>query len=134
MHWLVRCAGCNHNLGLSSFVTCHQVCDKSNTMGVTNGAGTAYSSGAPEFTHGYKWGSYCSIFSFLCSVFKSSVVLLSFFYWPYNFLSFDLQLLVALLWYLHTFFSYFAINLYFVLWFFQTKQNCNSFFFSFYFR
>ena len=34
----------------SSFLTYHGVCNKSNTMGATCGAGTAYSSWTPEFT------------------------------------------------------------------------------------
>jgi hypothetical protein len=38
----------------------------SNTTGVTSGAGTANSSGAPEFTLGFKWGPCYSIFSFIC--------------------------------------------------------------------
>ena len=35
---------------LSSFTTYYRICKKSNTTGVTSGAGTAYPSGAPEFT------------------------------------------------------------------------------------
>jgi hypothetical protein len=34
-----------HNPVLSSFMTYHRVCDKSNTTGATCGAGTAYPSG-----------------------------------------------------------------------------------------
>jgi hypothetical protein len=34
--------------------------------GVTSGAGTAYPSGAPEFTPGFMWDSCYSIFSFMC--------------------------------------------------------------------
>jgi len=34
-------------------MTYHWVCNKSNTTGVTSGAGTAYLSGAPEFTPGF---------------------------------------------------------------------------------
>ena len=38
------CSVCrNHNLALSPFITYHLVCEKSNTMGTTCGAGTAYS-------------------------------------------------------------------------------------------
>ena len=38
------CSVCrNHNLALSPFITYHLVCEKSNTMGATCGAGTAYS-------------------------------------------------------------------------------------------
>ena len=40
----------NHNPFLSSFMTNDRVCNKSNTMGATSGAGNAYPSGAPEFT------------------------------------------------------------------------------------
>jgi len=36
-----------------------------NTTGATSGSGTAYPSGAPEFTSGVWWGSYYSIFSFM---------------------------------------------------------------------
>jgi hypothetical protein len=35
---------------LSSFMTYHRVCNKINTTGPTSGAGTAYHSGAHEFT------------------------------------------------------------------------------------
>ena len=35
---------------LSSFMTYYWACNQVNTMGVTSGAGTAYPSGAPEFT------------------------------------------------------------------------------------
>jgi len=38
-----------HNPVLSSFMTYHRVCDKSNTTGATCGAGTAFLSGAHEF-------------------------------------------------------------------------------------
>ncbi len=71
-------AFCNHNPGLSSFVTYRLVCNKSNTMGATSGAGTAYPSGTPEFTPGFQWGSCCSIISFLCSVQLIIVCLFSF--------------------------------------------------------
>ena len=49
--WPQICPVCrNHNLELSSFMTYNRLCNKSNTMGATCGAGTAYPSGAPEFT------------------------------------------------------------------------------------
>ena len=51
---------------LSSFMTNHRVCNYINTTGVTSGAGTAYSSGAPEFIPGFWWGSCYSIFCFMC--------------------------------------------------------------------
>ena len=41
---------------------------KSNTTGATSRAGTAYPFEVPGFTPGFQWDSYCSIFSFLCSV------------------------------------------------------------------
>ena len=40
-----------------SFVIYHRVCNKSNTTGATCGAGTAYTSGAPEFIPDFQWGS-----------------------------------------------------------------------------
>ena len=49
----VLCSVCrNHNPVLSSFMTYHQVCNKSNTMGVTCGVGTAHSSRVPEIFSG----------------------------------------------------------------------------------
>ena len=49
--WWRICSLCsNQNPVLSSFVTDHRVCNKSNTTSVTCGAGTAYTFGAPEFT------------------------------------------------------------------------------------
>ena len=51
---------------LSSCMTYHQVWNKINTTGVTSRAGTAYLFGAPEFTHGFWWGSSYLIFSFVC--------------------------------------------------------------------
>ena len=35
---------------------------------LTTGTGTAYPSGAPDFTLECLWGSCCSTFAFLCSV------------------------------------------------------------------
>jgi hypothetical protein len=49
-------------------------------MGATSGAGTAYPSGAPEFTPGFQWGSCYSIFSFICMFWWSLFVLLPFFF------------------------------------------------------
>ena len=40
----------NSSLILFSFATYHRVCNKSNTMGVTSGTGTANRFGTPEFT------------------------------------------------------------------------------------
>ena len=44
-----------------------RVCNMSNKTGVTSAAGTAYPS-ISQFTSGFSWCSFCSIFSFLCSV------------------------------------------------------------------
>ena len=38
---------------LSSLMTYHEICNWSNKTGATSGAGTAYLSGAPEFTAGF---------------------------------------------------------------------------------
>jgi len=38
---------------LSSFMTYHQVCNKSNTISATCGGGPAYFTGAPEFILGF---------------------------------------------------------------------------------
>ena len=43
----------NHNPVLSSFMTYHRVCNESNTTGAYRGTGTAYPSGAHEFTTGF---------------------------------------------------------------------------------
>jgi hypothetical protein len=40
----------NHDPDVSSFMTYHRVYSNSDTTDVTSGAGTAYPSGAPEFT------------------------------------------------------------------------------------
>ena len=86
----------NHNPVFSSFMFYHRAYTKSNTTGTTSGAGTYYTSGEPEFTLGYWWGSRCSIFSFLCICCKSLFVLLYFFLWPLCCLSFYyLQILIT---------------------------------------
>ena len=41
-------------------------CNYVNTTGATSRAGTAYPSGTSEFTPGFQWGSYYSIFSAMC--------------------------------------------------------------------
>jgi hypothetical protein len=49
--WPQICSTCRKHLPvLSSFMTYHWVCNSINTTGVTSVAGTAYPSGAPEFT------------------------------------------------------------------------------------
>ena len=85
----------------SSFTTYHGVCNQINTTGVTSGAGTAYPSGAPEFTPGFQWGSCYSIFSFICMFSRSLFDLLPFFFWPLCCLSFfDIRILITSFWYL----------------------------------
>jgi hypothetical protein len=51
-HKLARiCSTCHkHFPVLSSFTTYYRICNQINTTGATNGAGTAYPFGAPEFT------------------------------------------------------------------------------------
>ena len=40
----------NHGPVLSSIMTCHRICNNSDTTGVTSGTGTVYPSGAPMLT------------------------------------------------------------------------------------
>ena len=56
----------------TSFMTYHQVCNKSNMTGATSGEGTAYPSGASEFIPGFL----CSVCrSLFCPQFSFSFVL-----------------------------------------------------------
>jgi hypothetical protein len=52
----------------TTFMTYHRVCNKINTTGATRGTGTAYPTGALEFTRGLWWTSRWSIVNFLCDV------------------------------------------------------------------
>ena len=62
----------------------------------TSEAGTAYPSGAPEFTPGFQWGSCNSIFSFICMFCRSLFVLFYFFFWPLCCLFFfDIRFLIT---------------------------------------
>ena len=70
-----------------SFMTYHRVGIQINTTGATSGAGTAYSSGAPKFTPGFRWSSCYSIFSFMCMFCRSLFVRLYFFFQPFSLLS-----------------------------------------------
>ena len=80
----------------SSFMTYHRICNYINTTGATSGTGTAYPFGAPEFTHGFKWSSCYSIFSFMCMFCRSLFVLLSFFFWPLcGLFFFELRILIT---------------------------------------
>jgi hypothetical protein len=54
---------------LSSFMTDHWFCIYQYATSGTSGAGTACPSGAPDFTHGFMWGSCFSISSFMYNVF-----------------------------------------------------------------
>ena len=79
------------------FTTYYRVCNQIITMGATSGAGTAYPSGAPEFTPGFLWGSCYSIFSFICMFCRSLFDLLYFFFWPLCCLFFfDIRILIVL--------------------------------------
>ena len=67
-----------------------------NRTDATSGAGTAYPSGAREFTPGFQWGSCYSIFSFICMFCRSLFVLLYFFFWPlYCLYFFDMRILIT---------------------------------------
>ena len=62
----------------------------------TSEAGTAYPSGAPEFTPSFQWGSCYSIFSSICMFCWSLFVLLYFFLWSLCCLFFfDIRILNA---------------------------------------
>ena len=85
-----------------------------NTTGATSEAETAYPSGAPEFTPGFKWGSCYSIFSFICMFCRSLFVPLYFFFWPLCCLFFfDIRFLITSLWYLQTLLT---LDYYFMIW------------------
>ena len=63
---------------------------------VISGAGTSYPSGALEFIPGFYWGSFYSIFSFMCMFCRSLFVLLYFFFWPLCCLFFfDIRILIT---------------------------------------
>ena len=84
---------CKHFPILSSFITYHQVCYYINTTGATSVAGTAYTSGSPEFPR-FQWGSCFSIFSFMCMFCRSLFVILYFFL-PFCCLFFDIWILIT---------------------------------------
>ena len=70
-HSIRRSIFCMHMIYLSDRNTysLRNVSSKNGKKTSTNsGAGTVYSSGAPEFTPSFQWGSCCSIISFLFSV------------------------------------------------------------------
>ena len=84
-------------------MTYHRVCNQINTTGTTSGEGTAYPSKAPEFNHGFQWGSCYSIFSFTCMFCRSLFVLLAIVLSPLS------------LWYLQTLLTLVFGNLFFHL-------------------
>jgi hypothetical protein len=63
---------------ISLFMTHHRVCSKSNTTGDTNGAGTAYPSGAPKFTPVVRVAR--SLF-FSVVLYRSLFILVTFYFW-----------------------------------------------------
>ena len=69
--------GRNRNPRFSSFMTYHRVCYKSNTTGADRGTGTAYPSGAPEFTSDFS-GIRVAHSLIFCVVFCRSLSLLWF--------------------------------------------------------
>ena len=73
------CKYCQPVSKMPTITHIRRVCNQINTTGATSGAGTAYLSGTPEFTPGFQWGSYYSIFSFT-SMFLNCC--LFFFLWP----------------------------------------------------
>jgi hypothetical protein len=79
----------------SSFLSHHQVCNYSSTTGATNGEGTAYPSGATEFTPVFGGGSCYSILSLVFYVRKSFEVISS--TWPIGTLGSVVSLLAATL-------------------------------------
>jgi hypothetical protein len=81
------CVTNDHNPVLSSCLTYHQLCNKSYTMGVTGGAGTAYPSGAHEFTLVFSVVRFWSLV-FCVMFYRLLFVLLFFFLWPLCCISF----------------------------------------------
>ena len=90
--------------------------------GATSGVGNVYPSGALEFTHGFQWGSRCSIFNFPCCVVLCCVRPFFSFSFDHciNYLSFcELRLLILKL--------FFATKLRFPLtWSFTTEIICST--------
>ena len=91
---------------MTTVITYHRVWKQINTTGATSGAGTAYHSGAHEFTPSFQWGSFYSIFSFMCMLCRSLFVLLYFFCWPlcclffFDMLNYS-EFLIGLGWVIH---------------------------------
>ena len=83
LKWLRICSTCRkHYQILFSFMTYHQVWNYNNTSGVTSGVGTAFPSGAPEFTPVLSLVRVAQSL-IVCVMFcRSLFVLLLFFFWP----------------------------------------------------
>ena len=65
--WPRICSTCRQHFSiLSSFMTYHRVITRLTRRVPTSRTGTAYPSGAPEFTPGFWWGSCYSIFGLIC--------------------------------------------------------------------
>jgi hypothetical protein len=62
---------------LSSFMTDHRFCIYQYATSGTSGAGTAYPSGAPDFTHGFMWSSCFATSGFIYNVFVDSCLYFS---------------------------------------------------------
>ena len=86
----------NHNPIISSFMTYHRVCNKSNKTGATHWAGTAYPSAHPSspIFSGVRFAQSLVFCVMLC---RSLFILLSFFVFSLYCMSFDLRLLITLL-------------------------------------
>ena len=86
--WPRICSVCrHHNTVLSSFMTYHRVCNKSNTTHVNNGTGPFYPSGAPKFIpvfNGVRVAQSCFVDHCMF-----------FFFWSLYCLSLDLRLLIT---------------------------------------
>ena len=104
--WLITRFVLVHDLspGLYSFMTYHQVCNKSNMTGATCGAGTAYPFKAPEFTPGFQWGSCCLILTLVfCVGFCRSLFVCPFVLFLLTIVLSVLRFTASDIWYLQTF-------------------------------
>jgi len=114
-HKLPRiCSVCrNCNPVLYSFMTYQSVCDTRVTRrDVTNGAGTAYPSAVPEFTHGFS-ESHVALWLLFCVVFCISLLCFFVFLWSlYCLPFFDFRLRITLL--VSSNFSWHGINLFYI--------------------
>ena len=109
--WPGICSTCSKYFPVrSSFVTYHRVCNQINTTGSTCGAGTAYLSGAHDFTPSFSWCSCYSIFSFISMFCRSLFVPFYLFYWPLCCLFFDIRILSSSGKHLYVTFLFIKIN------------------------